>query len=52
LVWGKLGGNVAVEDNLPGGVEDADVHGGGMQIDAAVKKVLFRVESHGAGSFL
>jgi hypothetical protein len=46
------GRNVAVQHDLSGGVEDTDVHGVGMQIDAAVKKVLFGVKSHGAGSFL
>jgi len=41
-----------VKDYVPGGIEDADLHGVGVQTDAAVKKVLFRVEFHGAGSFL
>jgi len=27
-------------------VEDTDIHGPGMQVDATVKLVLFRVESH------
>jgi hypothetical protein len=38
--------------HLASRVEDADVQCVGMQIDAAVKPVLFRVEFHGAGSFL
>lgn len=38
--------------HVPAGIEDADVHGRGVQIDAAVKWVRFRVELHGAGSFL
>jgi hypothetical protein len=41
-----------VEDDLACSIEDANVHGVGMQIDAAVKPVLFCVEFHGAGSFL
>ena len=33
-------------------VQDAEVHGAGMQVDAAVKLVLLRLESHEVSSFL
>lgn len=46
------GGNVAMTYHLPFGIEDTDRHGVGVQIDAAVKLVLLRLEFHGAGSFL
>src|SRR5262249_7991104 len=42
-----MGGQVLVEDDLSGGVKDAQVHGPGMQIDAAVESVLLIVEAHG-----
>ena len=48
----RFGWNVLVDDHLAGRIEDADVHGVGMQVDAAVEMVLLRVEFHGAGSFL
>lgn len=35
------GRNVLVNNDLVGGIENADVHGAGMQIDTAVKAVLF-----------
>jgi hypothetical protein len=38
--------HVAVQQRLTGLVEDADVHGMGMQGDAAVKWVLGSVKSH------
>ena len=37
---------VLVDEHLAVAVEDADVHGLGVQIDAAVVAVLVRVESH------
>ena len=37
---------MAMHQNLAALVEDADVHGAGMQVDAAVKGVLGGVESH------
>lgn len=43
---------IFVEDDVSVRIEDADVHGFGIQIGAAVEVVLFRVESHGAGSSL
>jgi len=43
--WGRL--HVAVKQCLTGLVEDADVHGTGMQVDAAVKWVLCVVKSPG-----
>jgi hypothetical protein len=36
-----------VKQRLTGLVEDADVHGTGMQVDTAVKWVLRVVKSHG-----
>ena len=48
----RAGRDVLVEDHLAGRIEDADIHGVGMEVDAAVEAVLFRVEFHGAGSFL
>jgi len=38
--------HIPVDKNLAILVQDAEVHGAGMQIDATVKLVLFRVESH------
>jgi len=38
---------VAVQQDLARLVEDADVHGAGMEIDAAGVLVLLRVEPHG-----
>src|SRR5262249_13022798 len=43
----RFGGQVAVEDDLAGLIEDAQVHGSGVQIDAAVESVLMIVEAHG-----
>ena len=40
-----------MENGLAGCIKDTEVHGVGMQIDAAIIIVLFVVESHGAGSF-
>jgi len=37
---------MTVHENLSALVEDADVHGTGMQVDAAVKLVLGVVKSH------
>ena len=39
-------GQVAVEDDGAGLVEDAEVHGPGVQVDAGVESVLLRVEPH------
>jgi hypothetical protein len=47
-----LGGDVLVENDLTSGIKDTDVHGIGMEIDTAIKLMLFGVKSHGAGSFL
>ena len=44
----RAGGEVLVEDDVAVVVEDADVHGSGVQIDAAVESVLLVVEAHGA----
>jgi hypothetical protein len=42
-----VGAEVLVVDDLAGAVEDAQVHGPGVQIDAAVKSMLLGVEAHG-----
>jgi hypothetical protein len=39
-----------VHDNLAALVEDPDVQGTSMQIDAAIELVLFGVESHEVSS--
>ena len=39
--------HVAVDEDLACSVEDADVHGGGVKIDAAIVRMLTVVESHG-----
>jgi hypothetical protein len=44
-------GHVFVKQGFAVAVEDADVHGFGVQIDAAVELVLLFVESHGVASF-
>jgi hypothetical protein len=43
-VW--LCRQVAVQQDLATLVEDADVHGPGVEIDTAVELMLFRIESH------
>jgi len=40
------GRDVAVQDGLAVGVQDAEVHDPGVQVDAAVILVLLRVEAH------
>jgi hypothetical protein len=42
----EVAGEVLVEDDVAGVVEDADVHGPGVQVDAAVESVLGGVEAH------
>jgi hypothetical protein len=37
---------IALEDDLAGGIEDAHAHRVRVEVDAAVKAVLARVESH------
>ena len=39
-------GHVPVHQRVPGLVEDAHVHGTGVEIDPTVKRVLGGVESH------
>ena len=41
-----------MQNHLAERIEDAQIHGVGVQIDATVELMLFGVESHGAGSFL
>ena len=47
-LWAGL--HIAVHQDLAVLVQDTDVHGAGMQVDAAVKLVLFGVESHEVSS--
>ena len=42
-----VGDKVVVEDDLAAVIEDAEVPGPGMQIDAAVESVLLVVEAQG-----
>ena len=44
------GFHIAVQQDLAVLVQDTDVHGAGMQVDATVKLVLFGVESHEVSS--
>jgi hypothetical protein len=44
------GWHVAVQHDLPVLVEDADIHGAGMQVDATVKWVWLRVKAHEVSS--
>jgi hypothetical protein len=43
-LWGR--GHVAVSQCFPGLVEDTHVHGAGVEIDPAIKRVLCGVKSH------
>jgi hypothetical protein len=43
------GGDALVEDDSAGLVEDAEVHGPGVEVDAAVESVLLVVQAHGHG---
>src|SRR5262249_35266802 len=49
-LWG--GGHVTVQQRFTSLVEDAHVHGAGVEIDTTVKRVLFGVESHEVSSSL
>jgi hypothetical protein len=42
--------HVAVQHDLPVLIQDADLHGPGMQVDATVKFVLLRVKAHEVSS--
>ena len=42
--------NVPVQSDLPGFIQDTEIHFSGMKIDSAIKFVLFGVESHTASS--
>src|SRR5919109_4816484 len=46
----RSGWHIAVQQELTIVAQDTDVHGAGMQVDATVKLVLFRVESHEVSS--
>ena len=46
----RAGLHVAVQEDLTGLVEDAEVHGSGVQIDSAVVAVLLGVKLHGLSS--
>ena len=47
-LWARL--HITVDQNLAGMVQDTDVHGAGMQGDAAVKWVLLGVEAQEVSS--
>ena len=49
-LWG--GGHVTVQQRFTSLVEDAQVHGAGVEIDTTVKRVLLGVESHEVSSSL
>jgi hypothetical protein len=42
----EVTGQVAVQDDRPGRVQDADVHGSCMQVDARVESMLLSVKPH------
>jgi hypothetical protein len=46
--WGGV--HIPVEQNLSVLVQDAEIHGARMQVDATIKLVLFGVESHEVSS--
>ena len=46
----RAGWHVPVQHDLALLIQDTDIHGAGMQVDAAVKWVLFGVESHEVSS--
>src|SRR6266545_3524565 len=46
----RAAGEVDIGDDSAGGVEDAEVHGPGVQVDASVEAVLAVVETHGSWS--
>jgi len=46
-----VGLNVSAQSDLPGFIQDTEIHFSGMKIDSAIKFVLFGVESHMASSF-
>lgn len=41
-----IGGEVLVQQNGPRLIENAQIHGSGVQIDAAVESVLLLIETH------
>ena len=50
--WLWAGWHIPVHQNLAILVQDTEVHGAGVQVDATVKLVLFGVESHEVSSSL
>jgi hypothetical protein len=46
-----IGADVSMKSDFSGRIEDADIHFFGMQVDSAIKFVLFSVKSHMASSF-
>ena len=42
----RLGGQVVMQDNFTGVIDEAHIHGSGVQIDPAVKCVRLIVEPH------
>ena len=47
-LWARW--HIPVHQNLPILVQDTEVHGAGVQVDATIKLVLFGVESHEVSS--
>jgi hypothetical protein len=47
----RIGFKVFVKYGVAFLIQDADVHGSGMQIDAAIEFVLLVIESHKVSSF-
>jgi hypothetical protein len=47
-----VGRKIPVLNDLTSRIEDSEVHGVDMLIDAEAEVVQFRVEFHGVGSFL
>jgi len=47
-----IGINISMQPDFSGIIEDAEVHFSGMQVDSAIKFVLFGVKSHLVSSFV
>jgi hypothetical protein len=43
--------DISVQPDLPGFIQDAEIHFFGMKVDSAIKFVLFGVKSHLVSSF-
>ena len=47
----SIGSNVSVQPDLPGFIQNAEIHFFRMKVDSAIKFVLFGVKSHSVASF-